>query len=71
MKYVYTLKFERIGVDDNGNLFEIKDKPTLQAQVMLLPPEIQLMHKEIVDNLDADLFEKLAKEIKYKIPMYK
>ena len=67
MKYVYTLKFERLGVNDNGNLFPIADKPTLQARVMLAQPEIQLMHPEIVNNLDADIFEKLTKEIKYKI----
>ena len=67
MKYVYKLKFERIGIDDNGNLFPIENKPTLQAQVMLAQPEIQQMHPVIVNNLDVDIFEKLAKEIKYKI----
>lgn len=67
MKYVYTLKFERLGVDDNGNLFTIIDKPILQARVMLAQPEIQLMQSEIVNNLDTDIFEKLTKEIKNKI----
>ena len=67
MKYVYNLKFERLGVDDNGNLISIEGKPTLQARVMLSQWEIQQMHPEIVNNLDTDLFEKLTKEIKYKI----
>ena len=67
MKYVYRLKFDRIGIDDNGNLFPIDDKPTLQSQVMLSQPEIQQMYSVIVNNLDADIFEKLVKEIKYKI----
>ena len=67
MKYVYKLKFDRFEVDDDGDLFPIDDKPTLQAQVMLAQPEIQLMNDGIFDNLDIDVFEKLAKEIRYKI----
>lgn len=63
---IYKLKFERIGVDDKGNLFPIDDKPTLQAQVMVAQPEIQIM-KDGNFDLDKDIFEKLAKEIRYKI----
>lgn len=65
-KYIYKLKFERIRVDDNGNLFPIEDKPTLQSQVMVAQPEIQIMNDRNFD-LDKDIFEKLAKEIRYKI----
>lgn len=67
MKYVYKLKFERIGVDDNGDLFPIDGKPTLQTQVMIAQPEIQLMYNGIFDNLDVDIFEKLVKEIRNNI----
>lgn len=65
-KYIYKLKFERIRVDDNGNLFPIDDKPTLQAQVMVAQPEIQIMNDGNFD-LDKDIFEKLVKEIRHKI----
>lgn len=68
MKYVYKLRFDRFEVDDNGNyLFPIDGKPTLQAQVMLDQPEIQLMNDGIFGNLDVDVFEKLAKEIRLKL----
>lgn len=65
-KYIYKLKFERIRVDDNGNLFPIDDKPTLQSQVMVAQPEIQIMNDGNFD-LDKDIFEKLVKEIRHKI----
>lgn len=67
MNYIYNLKFERLGVDDNGKLFPIEDKPTLQAHIMMSQPAIQQLHPEIANNLDVDLFEKLSKEIKHKI----
>lgn len=65
-KYIYKLKFERIRVDDNGNLFPIEDKHTLQSQVMVAQPEIQIMNDGNFD-LDKDIFEKLVKEIRHKI----
>lgn len=68
MKYVYKLRFDRFEADDNGNyLFPIDGKPTLQAYVMLDQTEIQLMNDGIFGNLDVDAFEKLSKEIRYKI----
>jgi len=70
MNYVYKLKFERLGVDDNGNLFPIEDKPTLQARIMMSQLEIQQLHSEIADNLDVDIFEKLTQEIKHNIHLH-